>query len=84
LLQQLEQHRFPGFEVAQHVRLGQADAAAQLGEAHVGHRHLAEHRQRGVEDLAAPLLPLLGAARSLERHASSVTPGSLDYRLAVS
>ncbi len=73
VVQQLEQHGLAGLEVAQHVRLGQADPPAELVEAHLGHRHLVEHRRRGVQDRPAADLPLLLAARALEGHEAQHT-----------
>src|ERR1700742_2928049 len=72
--EQVEQHCFAGFEVAEHVGLGQADPAAQLVQRDVGHRHLGQHGRRGVQDRAAAHLTLLGTAGSLENgHGSIIT-----------
>ena len=67
-VEQLQQHGLAGLEVAQHVGLGQPDAAAQLVEGDLGHRHLGQHGGRGVEDRPAPQLALLFAAGPLEHH----------------
>src|ERR1700761_8818823 len=72
--EQVEQHCFAGFEVAEHVGLGQGDPADQLVQRDVGHRHLGQHGRRGVQDRAASHLTLLGTAGSLENgHESIIT-----------
>jgi hypothetical protein len=58
--------RLAAVEVTQHVRLGQAGAAAQFPEADVGQRVFGQQVSRGRQDGGAPGPHLFGAAGALE------------------
>ena len=68
-VQKLQQDRLAGVEIAQYVRLGQADAAAELVQADGCRRHLGKHRRGGRQDCLSPLIALLLGACSVKDHA---------------
>lgn len=65
-VEQREQDAFTGLEVADHIGLRRAQPPAQLTEADLVDRDLAQQFLGRVQDDAAPLFSLLGPAGALE------------------